>query len=125
MPLELKIQIGIREATGAPVFLRNDFAGQWRKVVTKGTAPRAGSKEMSIMAPRLNRCDVLPCVAFVFTPPVPMMRGEEYRYARGTSGLGGKCGAIGAGNRARLFRRDSTNGKASAFGFRGCETDWN
>src|ERR1700748_3585055 len=87
MPLELKIQIGIREAAGAPVFLGNDFARQWRKFVTKGTAPRTGCKEMSLVTPRLNRCDVLPRVAFILKSLVPVMRGEEHRYARGASCL--------------------------------------
>src|SRR5580698_6028569 len=87
MPLELEIQIGVREATGTPVLLSDDFARHRRKFIAESAAPGSRCKEMAFVTPRLNRSDVLPGVAFILGTAIPVMRCEKYRYACGASGL--------------------------------------
>jgi hypothetical protein len=58
--LELQIEIGVGESTGAPMFERNGFPGKRRKLGAKFTAP--GSILESLVLPRagLDWRDVLP-----------------------------------------------------------------
>src|SRR5271170_3872788 len=102
-PLELEIQVGVREAAGTPVFLRHYFTRKRSKFVAKGASPRTGSEEMTVVTPRLNRCNVLPCVAFILKPSVPVVWCEKHRYAGGTSCLESRKHVRYAVNRFRYF----------------------
>jgi hypothetical protein len=59
------------------MFLRDNFAGQWRKFVAKRSAPSSSFEETSFVAECLYRCGVLPTVDFILAPPVPVVRREE------------------------------------------------
>src|SRR5208282_1101255 len=65
MLLKLEIQVCVRETAGAPVFLRNHFAGQWREFFAKGSAPGSCSEDASFVGEFLNGCDVLPALDFI------------------------------------------------------------
>src|SRR3981081_4519287 len=86
MLLELEIQVCVRETAGAPVFLRNHFAGQRREFFAKGSAPGSSSDDTSFVAEFLNGCDVLPALDFILGSPVSVMRCEEDSDACGTGG---------------------------------------
>jgi hypothetical protein len=86
MLLKLEIQVCVRETAGAPVFLRNYFAGQRREFVAKCSAPCSSCKETSFVAEFLNGCDVLPALAFILGPPVSVVRRSADSYACGTGG---------------------------------------
>src|SRR5208282_1693067 len=86
MLLKLEIQVCVRETAGAPVFLRNHFAGQWREFFAKGSAPGSCSEDASFVGEFLNGCDVLPALDFILGPQVSVMRCEEDPYACGTGG---------------------------------------
>src|SRR6266850_5463716 len=86
MLLKLEIQVSVRETAGAPVFLRNHFAGQRREFFAKGPAPGSSSEDTSFVAEFLNGCDVLPALDFILRPPVSVVRREEDSDACGTGG---------------------------------------
>src|SRR3981189_2491807 len=86
MLLKLEIQVSVGEAAGAPVFLRNHFAGQWREFFAEGSAPCSSCKDTSFVAEFLNGCDILPALDFILEPPVSVVRREEDSYACGTGG---------------------------------------
>src|SRR5215467_4787813 len=73
--LELQVQVGVGEAAGTPVFLRNNLAWRRHEFRTKLATPCAVFEALVLPRASLNRRDVLPC--FVVACTISMMHGIE------------------------------------------------
>src|SRR5215471_17281379 len=88
MLLELQVQVGVGEATGTPVFLRDNLTWRRHEFGTELATPCAVFEALVLPRTSLNRRDVRPC--FVVACTVSMMHSIEdakLRCARGIQNL--------------------------------------
>src|SRR5215813_13145153 len=86
--LQLQVQIGVGEAAGTPVFLRNNLAWRRHEFGAELATPRAVFEGLVLPRGSLNRRNVGP--RFVVAGTITMMHGIEdakLRFARGIQDL--------------------------------------